>query len=595
MRNARHAAVRSLTVALIFLATAMLLAVPLAADPVAEAGPDISDFTGRPVVFEGFGTPDTSQRIILYEWDFNGDAVYDWNSTMTGMCTNRFWDPGEYNATLRVTQYDANQSKLLTDIDTVTVTIQSGQPQGKATTSTTAQVDKPHRFTAAYYDLDGGILQYEWRIDGAMVSSEATFRHTFEDLGKYNISLVVTDDEDESASTDFVVEVVKDIEETTDYSEYYMIFGIFFAIFAMAIIAYMAILRGHKEKDLKTYADLAEDTSPIVPEASLTDDQAEPSPRRKPRVVRPERVLAAGAKAKAKDDAVPAAPARMPCPECGTTVSADGTCLFCKANEEIDQVEKSIRELQDDGFILAKADEELETAKTELHVKSFDQVEEALSNAKGLMEVAVREHERCLTLMALVDELIMEAEDRDLDVTKANNLQKLSKSFMKSGKYPKAIYYAERSRDYLLETLEPFDLDLYFCEHCKSEVAKEDDTCPSCDKDIESGLIRRAKRELADLKRRFEGISRDHHQHTPIAAQLEKADEHVDSRSASAAREHISRARSMLEDVEEGEDGTGEEPSQEEISEDDQHDEGSAEEEAAEGSPDDDEDPEGSS
>jgi hypothetical protein len=140
---------------------------------------------------------------------------------------------------------------------------------------------------------------------------------------------------------------------------------------------------------------------------------------------------------------------------------------------------------------------------------------------------------------------------------------------MKSGKYPKAIYYAERSRDFLLETLEPFDLDRYFCEHCKAEVGEEDDNCPHCDQNIESGLIRRAKRELGELKRRFEGISRDHEHHTPIAAQLEKADEHVASRSASAAHEHIEMARSMLDSAEgmtpsEVLDG-GEEPPEEEV------------------------------
>jgi PKD repeat protein len=568
MRIARRASVRSSIIALAVLALAILLPMPMVADPIAEAGPDITDYTGRPVVFEGFGTPDTSQRIILYEWDFDGDGEFDWNSTRTGMCTNQFWEAGTYNATLRVTQYDANQSMTLTDTDSVKVTIESGKPQGTATSGTIAQVDKPHRFTAAYYDLDGGILEYEWRVDGALVSTEATFRHTFEDLGKYNVSLMVVDDEEEAVFTDFVVEVVKEIEETRDLSQYYVIFGLTFAIFAVAIIAYAAILRGHKGRDLKTYEDLAEDSSPILSEASLTDDQAEPSPRGKPKIVRPERKVASPSKAKGREDSVPAAPAKLPCSECGTTVSDDGTCSFCGANEEIDAVEKSIRELQEDGYILAKADEELETAKTELHVKNFSLVEQSLSNAKELMAVAIRDHERCLTLMALVDELIMEAEERDLDVTKANNLQKLSKSFMKSGKYPKAIYYAERSRDHLLETLEPFDLDLYFCEHCKSEVAKEDDTCPSCDQEIESGLIKRAKRELAELKRRFEDLARDHDQHTPIAAQLEKADEHVDSRSASAAQEHIKRARTMLDDMDADEGGIGEGPAEDEPPED---------------------------
>lgn len=568
MQKARRASVLCSTVALLLLATALLLSSPFLAAPVAEAGPDISDHTGRPVVFEGFGTPDTSLRIILYEWDFEGDGTYDWNSTRTGMCTHRFWEVGTYNATLRVTQFNATEGGVLVDTDSTTVIIISGRPVGHITSGTTAQVDKAHRLRAEYYDPDGGILEYEWRVDGVVVSGEASFRYTFEELGNHNVTFKVTDDEDESETEQFTVQVVTEIEDDRDFSQYYTVIGIVLAIFVVAVVSYIAILRGHREqsKDRKTYEDLA-DTAPIVPEASLTDDQAEPGPRRKARVVRPERKLATPRKVKEPEGEgdVAAAPPKLPCGECGTTMSEDGDCAFCTANEKIDDVEKSIRELQADGYILAKADEELETAKTELHVKNFKEVERSLANAKELMDVAVRDHQRCLTLMSLVDELIGEAEDRDLDVTKAANLQKLSKSFMKSGKYPKAIYYAEKSRDYLLDTLEPFDLDRYFCDHCKGEVEEGDDLCPHCDKDIDSGLIKRARRELGELKMRFEGLARDHEQHTPIAAQLEKADEHVTSRSASAAQEHIEKARTMLDEVEsddgktpDGEDEEGE-------------------------------------
>ena len=565
MRTVRWTAARTLAVTLLTLALALLPLTAVTADPMAEAGPDIRDYTGRPVVFEGFGTPDPTLRIILYEWDFDGDGTYEWNSTRTGMCTNRFQDVGEYNATLRVTQYNASEDRVLTDTDTTEVTIISGRPVGRVTSSATALVNKDHGLRSEYYDPDGGILEYEWRIDGTLISTEASFKHTFKDLGKKNVTLDVTDDEGESVDQQVIIEVVEDIEEELDYQQYYIMIGVVLAIFVVAALAYMAILKDHKDRDKgpKTYESPKTKAAPIVTEASLTDAQAEPAPRKRPRVVRPERVVVSPEKAKEKEDGVPAAPARLPCSECGTTVDEDGECYFCKSNEEIDEVEKSIRELQEDGYILAKADEELEVAKTELHVKNFAEVETSLANARALMEEVIREHKRCLILMALVDELLSEARDRDLDVTKGANLLKLSKSFMKSGKYPKAIFYAERSRDFLLETLEPFDLDRYFCELCKGEVGETDDQCPHCLEEIESGLIKRAKRELVELKRRFEGISRDHHQHTPIAAQIEKVGEHVSSTAASAAHEHIEKARSMLDEAE-GDDGEGLHVSEEE-------------------------------
>ncbi|MCK4299030.1 MAG: hypothetical protein KAX80_05840, partial [Planctomycetes bacterium] len=521
------------------------------------------------MVFEGFGTPDESQRIILFEWDFDGDGEYDWNSTKTGRATYRFWDVGLYNATFRVTQYNVNDQELVTANDTTTVSIISGKPVGRITSSSTALVDSDHRLEADYYDPDGGQLEYEWRIDGSLVSNEASFKYKFKEIRTFNVTLFVTDDEDEWATQQTNVRAVEELDEESDNSIYVYAIVTVLAILAMAVLAYRSILTGHKEgkgkKDPMTYAELDGGSPEIVTEASLADREAEAAPRSKPKVVRPERMVVSPEKAKSRGLRVAAAPDRMPCPECGTIISEDGSCAFCGSNEAIDNVEKHLRDLQGEGYILAKAEEELERAKTELHVKSFEEVDAYLSNAREMMEVAVREHEKCLGLMALNDELIIMAKDLDLDVTKASNLLKLSKSFLKSGKYEKAVYYAERSRDYLLDTLEPFDLDLYFCEHCKGEVGETDDECPHCEKAIESGILKRAKRELADLKRRFGGLSKGHEKHQPIAAQLEKATEHVDNRSTSAANEHIGKARGMMDETDQGDGPDGKrETSQEE-------------------------------
>jgi hypothetical protein len=152
-------------------------------------------------------------------------------------------------------------------------------------------------------------------------------------------------------------------------------------------------------------------------------------------------------------------------------------------------------------------------------------------------------------LLRLVDGLLGAARDRDIDTTKAANLLKLSQQFLKHGKYPKAIHYAQRSRDFLLEALEPFDLDRYFCTHCKEEVGADDERCPKCETSLESGLIKRARRELHHLRERFEGLSRKHQHHASIASHLDQAREHVDNRSSAAARESLDRARTLLEEA----------------------------------------------
>jgi PKD repeat protein len=537
------------------LATIISLVGTTLADPVAEAGTDILDYTGRPVVFQGLGSPDPTLRIILYEWDFDGDGTFDWNSTRTGSATNVFPDPGEFNSSFRVTQYNASNSELLTAEDTTHVRIRSGQPVGQITSSNTAERDAKHPLVAEYYDPDGGQLSYLWRIDGVEVSELGSFKHTFDELGVFNVTLTITDDEGEQLVIQMNLQVVEDVKDEIDRNLYYVLIAIILVLVGIAGLAYRGILKAPKRTRQrgkpKTYDELGAASQAIVTEASMADVQADPETRRKPKVVRPERVVITPGKQDPRDE-VPAAPARMPCPECGTTMDDTGTCPFCESNEGIDAVEKSVRDLQDDGYIIAEVEDRVETAKTELHVKNFEGVRAALDEAMELMDEAVREHDRCLSLMSLVDELILEAKDRDIDVTKASNLIKLSKSFMKSGKYPKAIHYAERSRDFLLENLEPFDLDRYFCVHCRGEVEVKDIECPHCDKTIESGLIKRARSELGDLLGRFEALVHEDHIRKPIASQLEEAGEHVDSGSAAAANEHIQRARQMLDQVEDG-------------------------------------------
>ena len=49
---------------------------------------------------------DPSLLITLYQWDFDGDGIYDWTSTTTGSTSYSFTSPGEYNAQLTVTDSD---------------------------------------------------------------------------------------------------------------------------------------------------------------------------------------------------------------------------------------------------------------------------------------------------------------------------------------------------------------------------------------------------------------------------------------------------------------------------------------------------------
>ena len=85
--------------------------------PVAIAGQDSTGTPGVPLQFSGAGT-DEDGTIAKYEWDFDGDGVFEWSSTENGLNTYIYNNEDTYTATLRVTDNDG-----FTDTDTVEITI----------------------------------------------------------------------------------------------------------------------------------------------------------------------------------------------------------------------------------------------------------------------------------------------------------------------------------------------------------------------------------------------------------------------------------------------------------------------------------------
>jgi len=164
-------------------------------------------------------------------------------------------------------------------------------------------------------------------------------------------------------------------------------------------------------------------------------------------------------------------------------------------------------------------------------------------------EEPLSEHDQCLALLDEVESLVEEVKAMGKDVKVASNLVWLAKSREMAGDYTKATYYAERSRYKLHDILEIIEKDRHYCPHCDGEVSETDETCPHCEKGIESGLMVRTKRDLVAQKDRFYWISRDDDQHNKIAAELKNADNLLTKRSASDALSHIEKARVIMDDM----------------------------------------------
>lgn len=146
------------------------------------------------VNFSGSGSSPNG-AITLYEWDFDGDATYDWSSTSTAATSHTYNIVGPFPATLRVTDA-ANQT------DTATVIIRP-QPLGSPTVTAGANPTVGNspltvNFTGSATSPNGAIVLYEWDFD-----NDATFdwsstttgntSHTYNRGGVFDATLKVTD------------------------------------------------------------------------------------------------------------------------------------------------------------------------------------------------------------------------------------------------------------------------------------------------------------------------------------------------------------------------------------------------------------------
>jgi len=131
----------------------------IAKNPVAEAGPDQTVYQGETVVLDGSSSYDPDGTIMLYEWDTEGDGIYEWSSYTTGITTHVYETPGIYYAMLRVTDNEGLQ-----DTDFAIITVLESADNIPPTTNLT--IGKPH-----YVDSIGNIY----------VSVAAPFTLTAED------------------------------------------------------------------------------------------------------------------------------------------------------------------------------------------------------------------------------------------------------------------------------------------------------------------------------------------------------------------------------------------------------------------------------
>ncbi|MFC1859648.1 PKD domain-containing protein, partial [Thermodesulfobacteriota bacterium] len=140
---------------------------------------------------------DPDGSIVLYEWDYDGDGVYDWFSDSVDDTVFMYTETGAFNSTVRVTDNDG-----LTATAGKIITVDERQDPPVASASADA-VEGPAslvvNFTGSGSDPDdGNITLYEWDFDNDGTYDESSAltgstSHTYDTPGKYYAILRVTD------------------------------------------------------------------------------------------------------------------------------------------------------------------------------------------------------------------------------------------------------------------------------------------------------------------------------------------------------------------------------------------------------------------
>lgn len=158
-----------------------------------------SDHVPDTVIFKG-NAIDPDGHIIKYEWDFDGDGVYDYSSSETAYITKYYPAPDgvTLNPKLRVT----DNKNFTTTANANQIVLQSNQFPIAAFNASPLEgrVSADVHFRNTSYDPDRDSISYKWDFGDGQTSEEKNPQHTFsidaQDLNRktFTVKLEVTDE-----------------------------------------------------------------------------------------------------------------------------------------------------------------------------------------------------------------------------------------------------------------------------------------------------------------------------------------------------------------------------------------------------------------
>ncbi len=156
-----------------------------------------------PVELSGMAVDDG--EVVRYDWDFEGDGVFDWSSPEVRSVNHTYSELGIFTAVLKATD---DQGAV--GVATLTVEVRNLAPHIDQRTRLSTNVPQVSLSITAE-DPDGEIVLYTWDLgDGsALVNTTVpSVTHTYPDHESYyQVRVEVLDDDGSSSTTTFIVEV----------------------------------------------------------------------------------------------------------------------------------------------------------------------------------------------------------------------------------------------------------------------------------------------------------------------------------------------------------------------------------------------------
>ncbi len=177
---------------------------------ITSYAPDTTSGVTPLVVNFSASATDSDGYITKYEWDFDGDGLYDSDTGTVASAVNTYTAAGTFNTRVRVT--DNSGLTATSSIVPVMVSSPGNNPPVVSLSANPSSGSAPltTNFTATATDSDGTITKYEWDFDGNgtydYTETTGQVSHIFTAASTYTIRVRVTDDGNATAVAEATVD-----------------------------------------------------------------------------------------------------------------------------------------------------------------------------------------------------------------------------------------------------------------------------------------------------------------------------------------------------------------------------------------------------